>query len=116
MELVHKSGKLIFSGKIDNAYVIGEKFILIELDESYELLSFTGRKLLSSKFDDVMQEGPFLIFEKNEKFAVSNYNNLSKIIKNKKDKLKFIYDDFELVNTKGLICFTENTEELLDTI
>ena len=27
MELVHKSGKLIFSGKIDNAYVIGEKFI-----------------------------------------------------------------------------------------
>lgn len=114
MELVHKSGKLIFSGKIDNAYVIGEKFILIELDESYELLSFTGRKLLSSKFDDVMQEGPFLIFEKNEKFAVSNYNNLSKIIKNKKDKLKFIYDDFELVNTKGLICFTENTEELLD--
>ena len=114
MELVHKSGKSIFSGKIDNAYVIGEKFILIEQDESYELISFTGRKLLSSKFDDVMQEGPFLIFEKNEKFAISNYDNLSKIIKNKKEKLNFYYDDFELVN-KNLICFTEDTEELFDS-
>ena len=62
-----------------------------------------------------MQEGPFLIFEKNEKFAISNYNNLSKIIKNKKDKLNFSYDDYELVNNKNLICFTENTEELLDS-
>ena len=115
MELVHKSGRLIFSGKIDNAYVIAEKFILIEQDESYELISFTGRKLLSSKFDDVMQEGPFLIFEKNEKFAISNYNNLSKIIKNKKDKLNFYYDDFELVNKNYLICFTENNEELFDS-
>ncbi len=115
MDLVHKSGKLIFSGKIDNAYIIAEKFILIEQDESYELISFTGRKLLSTKFDDVMQEGPFLIFEKNEKFAISNYNNLSKIIKNKKDKLNFSYDDYELVNNKNLICFTENTEELLDS-
>lgn len=114
MELVHKSGKSIFSGKIDNAYVIGEKFILIEQDESYELISFTGRKLLSSKFDDVMQEGPFLIFEKNKKFAISNYDNLSKIIKNKKEKLNFYYDDFELVN-KNLICFTEDTEELFDS-
>ena len=114
MELVHKSGKSIFSEKIDNAYVIGEKFILIEQDESYELISFTGRKLLSSKFDDVMQEGPFLIFEKNEKFAISNYDNLSKIIKNKKEKLNFYYDDFELVN-KNLICFTEDTEELFDS-
>lgn len=115
MELLHKSGKLIFSGKIDNAYIIGEKFILIEKDESYELISFTGRQLLSTKFDDVMQEGPFLIFEKNEKFAISNYNTLSKIIKNKKDKLNFSYDDFELVNNESLICFTENSEELFDS-
>jgi len=114
MELFHKSRKRIFSGQIDNAYTVHDKFILIEKNNKYELISFHGKKLFKSIFDDVMNEGSFIIFEKNGKYAVSNYNNLSKIIKNKKDKLKFIFDDYELIEKKALICFSKDGEELLD--
>ena len=114
MELFHKSRKSIFSGQIDNAYIVYDKFILIEKNNKYELISFHGKKLIQLIFDDVMSEGSFIIFEKNGKYAVSNYNHLTKIIRNKKDKLKFIFDDYELIDKKALICLSKDGEELLD--
>ena len=114
MQLIHKSGKKIYSDKLENAYVIYKKFILIEKGDKYELISFYGSKLFEISFDDVMHEGEFIIFEKNGKYAISNYQNLSKIVRNSKEKLKFIYDEFELINEKFLLCFANDEEELID--
>ena len=116
LEIIHKSGYSILSGDYDDAYLIDNKFILVEKSERYSIFSFLGDQLYDFIFNDVFQEGSFLFFENEEmKLAVSTSSQIEKKILNKNFNISFLYDDYEYFNNDHILLVSGDDEELLNS-
>ena len=116
VDIVHKSGKLIFSGQFDDAYLVDGKYLLLDRDEKYSLYTFLGEKIFGSIFSDVFQEGSFILFENEEgKIYVTTSDKLEEEILNLNYRANFIYDDFEYFEDDKILLFSNEKEELLDS-
>ncbi|MEP2668075.1 MAG: WG repeat-containing protein [Cyclobacteriaceae bacterium] len=67
IRLVHKSGFMIVQDCAEDARIIAERFIAIRMDKKWTLHSFTGKKLVDEKFDDIQSEEGIIVFNKNGK-------------------------------------------------
>ena len=116
VEVIHKSGKLIFSGDFNDAYLVDDRFILFEKESKYSLYTFNGDRIFDLIFYDAFQEGPFILFENEEgKLYVTTSDRLEEEILNLSAQANFTYDDFEYFEDGNILLFSENKEELLNS-
>ena len=116
VEIVHKSGKHIFSGEYNDVYLVDGRYLLLDRDDKYSLYTFLGEKIFGSIFSDVFQEGSFILFENEEgKLYVTTSDKLEEQILNLNVSANFIYDDFEYFEEDKILLFSNEREELLDS-
>ena len=116
VEIVHKSGKHIFSGEYNDVYLVDGRYLLLDRDDKYSLYTFLGEKIFGSIFSDVFQEGSFILFENEEgKLYVTTSNKLEEEVLNLKVDAIFKYDDFEYFENDKILLFSNDREELLDS-
>ena len=116
VDIVHKSGKIIFSGQFNDAYLVDSRYLLLDRDDKYSLYTFLGEKVFGSIFSDVFQEGSFILFENEEgKLYVTTSDKLEEQILNLNVSANFIYDDFEYFEEDKILLFSNEREELLDS-
>lgn len=116
VEIVHKSGKLIFKGEYNDAYLVDGSYLLLDRDDKYSLYTFLGEKIFGSIFTDVFQEGSFILFENEEgKLYVTTSDKLEGEIINLNVDANFIYDDFEYFEDDKILLFSNGNEELIDS-
>ena len=116
LEIIHKSGYSILSGDFDNAYLIDNKFILVEKDEKYSIFTFLGDRIYDFIFKDVFQEGSFILFENEEmKLGVSTSIQIEDNFLSKNYNINFSYDDYEYFDGDHILMVSGNNEELLNS-
>ena len=95
-QIIHKSGIIILSGNYEDAYLVDNKFLLIQKDNMYGLFTFFGELVYDFIFSDVYKEGTFIIFEDEySRISVTTQEILKKKILNKNYNISFDHDDFE---------------------
>jgi len=115
VDIIHKSGVNILSGRFDDAYLIDGKYILAEKNDTYALFTFLGDPIYDFIFDDVFQEGPFILFENSDnKLAVTSMEDLEEKILSKNFDISFTYDDYEFFDEGLILMVSGDREELLD--
>jgi len=112
--LIHKSGYKLFPDKYEDAYLVDKRFILLLKDGKYGLFSILGKKIYDFIFDDVFQEGSFILFQKEDLLDVSNSLEISNDGLFNTSDFDFSYVDYEYFDSGFLLLFTENQEELID--
>ena len=116
VDIVHKSGKIVYSGEYNDAYLVDDRFILFESEEKYSLYTFLGERVFDLIFYDVFQEGSFILFENEEgKLFVTTSDKLDEDILNLSPRANFIYDDYEYFDDNNILLFSEEKEELLNS-
>ena len=116
VDIVHKSGKIVYSGEYNDAYLVDDRFILFESEGKYSLYTFLGERVFDLIFYDVFQEGSFILFENEEgKLFVTTSDKLDEDILNLSPKANFIYDDYEYFDDNNILLFSEEKEELLNS-
>ena len=114
VKLIHKSGYELFAKNYEDAYLVDGKYILLLEDGKYGLFSILGKKIYDFIFDDVFQEGSFILFQRDGLIAVSNSEKIFDDGFSINNHLNFFYVDYEYFDSGFLLLFTENEEELLD--
>ena len=116
VDIVHKSGKIVYSGEYNDAYLVDDRFILFESEEKYSLYTFLGERVFDLIFYDVFQEGSFILFENEEgKLFVTTSDKLDEDILNLSPKANFKYDDYEYFDDNNILLFSEEKEELINS-
>ena len=115
VDIIHKSGFNILSGSFDDAYLIDGKYILAQKNDRYSLFTFLGDPIYDFIFDDVFQEGPFILFEDSDgMLAITSMEELEEKILSKNFDISFTYDDYEYFNEGVMLMVSGDSEELLD--
>ena len=114
VKLIHKSGYELFDKNYEDAYLVNGKYILLLEDGKYGLFSILGKRIYNFIFDDVFQEGSFILFQKDGLIAVSDSEKIFDDGFSINNHLNFLYIDYEYFDSGFLLLFTENEEELLD--
>ena len=116
VDIVHKSGTIVYSGEYNDAYLVDDRFILFEREEKYSLYTFLGERVFDFIFYDVFQEGSFILFENEKgKLFVTTSDKLDEDILNLSPKANFIYDDYEYFDDNNILLFSEEKEELINS-
>ena len=95
VKLIHKSGYELFDKNYEDAYLVDGKYILLLEDGKYGLFSILGKRIYNFIFDDVFQEGSFILFQKDGLIAVSNSEKIFDDGFSINNHLNFLYIDYE---------------------
>jgi hypothetical protein len=113
--LHHKSGFKILDTPIDNAELLGNKWIKFSKNGKWGLVSIVGLSIAQGIYDEIFKEGNFYVFERDDLLAVYTEELILDEIEDRRLSLEFKFDDIELVNNHSLIGFRGMRECLLDS-
>jgi outer membrane protein assembly factor BamD (BamD/ComL family) len=111
--LLHKSGYLILPIEYKDLGFLNGRYIRYRKDNQYGLQTVSGKLILEDIYDDIREEGSFMIIEKDRTIAVTRGDLLLQRATGKETDLKFRYDDVELVDQSSLLCFMDGKETVL---
>ena len=120
--VIHASGTVVISDEENVAEVelipgtsVPFQFIKYRVSNQWGLKSFISTTLLEPLYDDIQEQGEFIILEQNEKLAVTNRQHLINQAENPGLTLDFQYEDITLLDQDYLLAYTEDYETVLDT-
>jgi hypothetical protein len=120
--LIHASGTVIISEEesaSDIELITGTsipfQFIKYRVSEQWGLKSFIGTTLLEPAYDDIQEQGEFIVLEQNGKLAITNRQQLIDQAENPGLSLSFQYEDASLLDQDYLLAYTRDYETVLDT-
>ncbi|MEQ9412716.1 MAG: WG repeat-containing protein, partial [Cyclobacteriaceae bacterium] len=91
--LVHKSGFMMVQDCITDARIVAEQFIAIKKDKKWTLHSFSGRKLITEKYDDIRSEEDIIVFNKNGKQMLNTIGQIVSAADSNPLPDKMIFDE-----------------------
>ncbi|MEQ8363268.1 MAG: WG repeat-containing protein [Cyclobacteriaceae bacterium] len=91
--LVHKSGFMMVQDCITDARIVAEQFIAINKDKKWTLHSFSGRKLITEKYDDIRSEEDIIVFNKNGKQMLNTIGQIISAADSNPLPDKMIFDE-----------------------
>jgi len=110
--LVHKTGFEIVPAIYNSLTPLRNRLIKYSVNKS-GLLSYSGRVITQSKFDDILAIGEnFVAFEQQGKFSIHSKESVLQETAN----YEFIYDDFELIDDRFLLLEQNNQYKLYDIV
>jgi hypothetical protein len=114
IEVWHLAGDLIFSNLDDVIALYDGQWLAVKQGDKWGIGTVTGEMLTPFSYDQIEQQGPFVIFQKGGRTGLSTYSAM--IRATPKDPLPVIlnYDEFEMINDTLVIGFNDDQEALLD--
>jgi hypothetical protein len=112
--ILHQSGYLVLPFEFKDAGLVGNRLIKAKKDEGWALYTITGKKLTSEIFDDVEEDGNFLILERSGKLAVTTVNKVLDILNNAPFDPGFKYDDVVTVDSDHVLVISGNEEGIIN--
>ncbi len=112
--IIHKSGLEIAELIYDDVALFYNQFIKVKEDDKWGLKTITGREIFEPQFQDILSESGFIILQKNDKYAITNEEELLKIIDAKPIQINYKYDDYELINEQYLLVEKDNNEGIIN--
>ena len=113
--LVHKSGFTIVQDCLDDARIIAEHFIAIKMDKKWTLHSFTGRKLVGEKFDDIQSEESIIIFNKNGKRMLNTIEQIATAADRNPLPDKMIFDEVRKLSSDKVLVKNGSLEGVVNS-
>ncbi|XOV92788.1 MAG: WG repeat-containing protein [Bacteroidota bacterium] len=112
--LYHKSGFQINERSFENATVLAEKFIKVQKENKWGLLSMLGLPITGEEYESIESFGNFIIVEKGGRYSCSNIEKISEAIKDLKVSFELDFEDFEVLGDTLLLTFNGDKEALYD--
>jgi hypothetical protein len=113
--VIHQSGIEVLPFIYSDAALTGGRFIKARTDQGWSFFTLTGKQLTTVPYDNVIDEGDFIILERSGRIAVTTSEKLfDTIIKGKSDP-HFDFDDVELVDKDNILCSDGNKECIIDS-
>jgi len=120
--LIHASGTIVIAEEENASDVelipgisVPFQFIKYRVSEQWGLKSFIGTTLLEPAYDDIQEQGEFIVLEQNEKLAIANRQQLITQAENPGLSLDFQYEDVSLLDQGYLLAYSRDYEAVLDT-
>ena len=112
--IIHKSGLEITELIYDDVAIFYNQFIKVKEADKWGLKTITGREIFEPQFQDILSESGFIMLQKDNKYAISNEEELLKIIDAKPIQINHKYDDYELINEQYLLVEKDNNEGIIN--
>jgi hypothetical protein len=112
--VIFKSGKIILPMEFDEIKRLDEQFIKVRQNRGWKIYSLNGLLLVDDNFQEINREGQFLVIKKEGKWAVTNPETFFTSFIQGSINMKFIYDDYELIEPTQILCFRNDKETVLD--
>ena len=112
--VIHRAGWQVLSTTWDDIQLLAGQFLTIEKDGLLGLTTLSGRIIFTPQFQDIQVEGNYLLFEKEEKIALTNHENLFSMLALNNPVLQFEYDDYQAVSERLIIAMRDNQESLIN--
>ena len=90
------------------------RYIRYKKDNLYGLQTVSGQEILEDIYDDIREEGSFIVIEKDQMLAITSGDLLLSNATRKGSDLRFIYNEVELVDESSLLCFMDEKETVID--
>ncbi len=112
--IIHKSGFEITELIYDDVAIFSDLFIKVKKEKQWGLITITGKEIFKPKFQDILSENGFIMLQKDDKYAITNEEELLKIINAKPIQINYTYDDYALINEQHLLVEKDNTEGIIN--
>lgn len=108
-KLMHESGYVISDVEVEAAAVLPNGWIAYQKKYDWGIMSMLGQEIFSPAFASITTKGPFMIFEKEQKYAVTTVQAILD-----GSELKFQFDDYDVVADTLFHGFDGDREALLN--
>jgi len=95
--------------------MVGNHFIKAKKEQEWALYTLTGREITDAIFDDVREEGNFIILEKAGKIALATVNEITGIFKDSMLNPAYDYDDVVLIDKDHILCTKGDDDCILNS-
>ncbi|MDN5205195.1 WG repeat-containing protein [Fulvivirgaceae bacterium BMA10] len=113
--VLHKSGIQILDPVYEDVQLFHNTFIAFLSNGKWGIKTLAGRTLFEATFDEILLEGNFIIFEKDDRFAISNRNQLLDFVNEDNHDLNFNIEDYELIDRNTLQIFQGEKEGIVNS-
>ncbi len=112
--IIHKSGFEITESVYDDVALFYNQFIRVKKGGKWGLKTITGREIFKPQFQNILSESGFIILQRDDKYAITNEEELLKIIDANPIQINYKYDDYELINEQYLLVEKDNNEGIIN--
>ncbi|MEQ8469557.1 MAG: WG repeat-containing protein [Marinoscillum sp.] len=109
--LYHSSGFKILDLVVEDARELSNSWIAFKHEYNWGIVTPNGVKILAPDYDDILEVGKFCILQKDEQYAIST---ISDLLANADTKLKFEFEDYELIQDTLIQVFNGEIEAVID--
>ncbi len=102
--IIHQSGHLVLPFEFREVDLVGNHFIKAKKEQEWALYTLTGRRITDDIFDDVREEGDFILFEKSGKIALATVPEIVNVFNDSTLNLSYVYDDAVLIDKDHILC------------
>ncbi|REE00591.1 outer membrane protein assembly factor BamD [Marinoscillum furvescens] len=110
-KLFHRGGWNLLSDQVEQAKPIANRWIAYQKGYKWGLVTPMGYILQTAEYDDILTVGPFILLEKDGRYAATTVDELGQ---ERSPKLSFLYDDYEWIRPNKLQLFAGDHEALID--
>ena len=114
IQLLHKSGYHLKDVQVDDAGILGGKFIRTIDNNKSGLITFFGLPLLEPTYDDIFFQEGLIMFEKNGMNALAKPETIEGILKGEAFTPRFLYDEVEVLDNGMIRAYRKEAETILD--
>jgi hypothetical protein len=113
--LIFKTGEELLELKYDEIVKLDGQLIKCRQGDRWQLYSLNGLQLLAESVDEISSEGEFLMIKNEGLWAITNKQYIFSSYIDGNIELKFIYDDYELIEATQVLCYKGETEGVMDS-
>ncbi len=112
--VIFKTGEELLEVIYDEIEELNEQLIKARQGNRWYLFSLNGLQLLPENVEDISSEGEFLMVKNDGLWAITNKQYIFSSYIDGHIDLKFIYDDYELIEPTQMLCFKGDNEGVMD--
>ena len=91
--VLHKTGFIVGEPCVQNARVLGGRFLAVQKNSQWSLWSLTGRALLRSGWDDIQSIKDVIVLKAKDKFAITTIQSIAALADQEELRLSEFVDD-----------------------
>lgn len=111
----HKSGFEVLNQQYADVEILNNRLLIVWQDGKAGLATLSGRILLSPQFDDIVVEGSFWVFIKDDRLAFTSLDKIAAIVNQEPLKLSFDYEELESLPGGFMLAYDGDTETLISS-
>ena len=112
--LLHKNGDWLIKPRYSAIDLLDGSLVVVSKGGAKGLYTVNEDRLLDIEYEEIMQEGPFILLKRQGRYAVTTTARLHRLAHHEGGDFRFNYDDVELFRKKYLITYDGDQEAVLN--